>query len=265
MQWDEKGLYLAAELIEPHVWATITQRDAVIFQDNDFEVFFRPAGETHSYAEIELNALNTLWDLLLTKPYIEGGMAFNEWNITGFQSAVKVQGTLNDPSDTDTSWTIEMFWPWKNLQELNGKVVPPKVGSLYRMNMSRVEWDTTIENGKYVKVPKKPEHNWVWAPTGVIDIHRPHRWGYVLFTNDPKQTIPVDPAWSTIDQLYDVRLRQQKFYRDHGTYASTLVELGLPIDPNGPTMQSWPFGVVISSVFGGKTYTVLQDGLLQVK
>ncbi len=265
MLWDDQGFYLAAEIIEPHVWATITQRDAVMFYDNDFEVFFSPDDDTHAYAEIELNALNTLWDLLLTKPYIEGGLAFNDWNITGFQSAVKVQGTLNDPSDIDTGWTIEMFWPWKNLQELNNKTVPPQNGSRYRMNMSRVEWDTTIENGKYVKVPKKPEHNWVWAPTGVIDIHRPHRWGYVVFTDDPKQASPVDPAWSTVDQLYDVRHRQAKYLKKHGNYASTLAELGLSDDANGPAMQSWPFGVVVSSVFGGKTYTVRPDGFLQVK
>ena len=265
MLWDDNGFYLAAELIEPHVWATIKQRDAVIFHDNDFEVFFSPDDDTHAYAEIELNAHNTLWDLLLTKPYIEGGMAFNEWNISGFQSAINIQGTLNDPRDTDTGWTVEMFWPWKNLQELNSKAVPPKVGSRYRLNMSRVEWDTTIENGQYVKVPKTPEHNWVWSPTGVIDIHRPHRWGYVVFTDDPKQPSPVDPAWSTIDQLYDVRSRQKAHLKKHGNYATTVTELGLIEDSAGPTMQSWPFGVVVSKEFGGKTYTVLPDGFLNMR
>lgn len=265
MLWDDTGFYLAAELIEPHVWATITQRDAVVFHDNDFEVFFAPDDDTHAYAEIELNALNTLWDLLLTKPYIEGGKAFNEWNITGFRSAVHVQGTLNNPADTDTGWTLELFWPWENLKELNNKAVPPKVGSRYRMNMSRVEWDTTIVDGKYVKVPKAPEHNWVWAPTGVIDIHRPHRWGYVLFTDDVQQPSPVDPAWATIDQLYDVRYRQRTHLMDHGRHARSFGELGLPSDPAGPAMQTSPQGVVLSNVFGGKTYTVQTDGFLSVK
>ena len=65
MLWDDDYLYIAAELEEPHVWATLTQHDAVIFHDNDFEVFLNPEGDSHLYAELELNALNTTWDLLL--------------------------------------------------------------------------------------------------------------------------------------------------------------------------------------------------------
>ena len=41
--WDDDYLYIAAELEEPHVWATLTQHDSVIFQDPDFEVFIDPA------------------------------------------------------------------------------------------------------------------------------------------------------------------------------------------------------------------------------
>src|SRR5690242_2862996 len=40
--WDDKFLYIAAELEEPHLWATLTNHDAVIFQDPDFEVFIDP-------------------------------------------------------------------------------------------------------------------------------------------------------------------------------------------------------------------------------
>ena len=49
--------YVAAEMEEPHVWGTLTQHDAVIFQDNDFEVFIDPDGDNHEYYEFEINAL----------------------------------------------------------------------------------------------------------------------------------------------------------------------------------------------------------------
>src|SRR6516162_5386260 len=39
MLWDDDNLYIAAELTEPHVWATLRDHDSVIFNDNDFEVF----------------------------------------------------------------------------------------------------------------------------------------------------------------------------------------------------------------------------------
>jgi len=68
MLWDDEYLYIAAELLEPHVCATITKKNAVIFYDNDFEVFIDPDGDNHNYHEFEMNALNTIWELDLVKP-----------------------------------------------------------------------------------------------------------------------------------------------------------------------------------------------------
>jgi hypothetical protein len=108
MLWDDEALYIAAELEEPHVWATLKEHDCVVFNDNDFEVFLDPDGDRHLYGELELNAFNTTWDLLLTKPYRDGGKPVNAWEITGLKTAVKVDGTINDPGDTDKGWTVEI-------------------------------------------------------------------------------------------------------------------------------------------------------------
>jgi hypothetical protein len=34
MLWDDQFFYVAAELAEPHVWATLDIHDSVIFHDN---------------------------------------------------------------------------------------------------------------------------------------------------------------------------------------------------------------------------------------
>ena len=112
MLWDDEYLYIACELEEPNIWATLTERDSVIFHDNDIEVFIDPDGDTHSYGELEINALGTEWDLKLGKPYRDGGPAINEWNIEGLVSAVHLDGTLNDISDKDRGWTVEIALPW---------------------------------------------------------------------------------------------------------------------------------------------------------
>src|SRR5260370_20935064 len=112
MLWDDQYFYVAAELEEPHVWATLTQHDSVIFHDNDFEVFIHPNGDNHEYYEIEINALNTEWDLLLPRPYKDGGQAVNSWEIPGLKTAVHVDGTLNNPSDGDKGWSVELAFPW---------------------------------------------------------------------------------------------------------------------------------------------------------
>ena len=148
MLWDDRYFYIGARLTEPHVWGTITQRDAVIFHDNDFEVFIDPDGDGHQYYEFEMNALNTGWDLRLVKPYISGGPALNEWNIEGLQTAVHVDGTLNNPGDTDRSWSVEIAIPWKALQEFSPAPCPPRPGDRWAVNFSRVEWQTEIEIGR---------------------------------------------------------------------------------------------------------------------
>jgi hypothetical protein len=146
----------------------LTKHDSVIFRDNDFEIFIKPLPNEVGYFEFEMNALNTGWDLYLTKPYREGGKADNSWEIEGLKTAVTVQGTLNKSDDTDTSWTVEVAYPWKGF--LSRQQVPqPKVGTEWRIDFSRVEW------------LKKPEENWVWSPQGVINMHVPDRWGYLEF------------------------------------------------------------------------------------
>ena len=171
MLWDEHYLYIAAQLEEPEVKASIKQHDAVIFKDNDFEVFVKPLPDSLSYYEFEMNALNTGWDLFLAKPYRMGGSADNSWDIQGLRTAVQVQGTLNNPSDTDRGWTLEIAYPLDAFKAR--QTVPlPQNGTTWRINFSRVEW----------KAGQLKEDNWVWSPQGLVYIHVPDRWGYLHFT-----------------------------------------------------------------------------------
>ena len=181
MLWDDTYFYIGAELQEPDVWATLTKHDSVIFEDNDFEVFIDPDGDTFNYYEFEMNALNTTWDLLLDKPYKAGGKPKNEWEIPGLKTAVHINGTLNNPVDKDIGWTIEIAFPWKVLREYARQQAPPRVKDEWRVNFSRVEWAIEIRDGKYYKLPGKKEDNWVWSPQGIIDMHVPEKWGYIQF------------------------------------------------------------------------------------
>jgi hypothetical protein len=181
MLWDDEYLYIAAELEEPHVWATLTEHDAVIFRDNDFEVFLNPTGDGRNYFEFEINALNTGWDLFLPKPYKDGGSADNSWEIPGLRTAVHVDGTLNDPHDRDRGWTVEIAIPWTAYAS-RVDVKRPVDGDVWRMNFSRVEWRAEVADGRYRKVHGLREDNWVWSPQGVINMHVPERWGFVHFS-----------------------------------------------------------------------------------
>ncbi len=236
MLWDDYNLYVAAELEEPHVWATLVTRDTVIFRDNDFEVFIDPDGDSHEYYEFEMNALNTVWDLLLKKPYRDGGPPVPRWNIDGLMTAVHVDGTLNDPRDIDKGWNVEIAFPWESLKEYAHRPSPPENGDQWRINFSRVEWQITTTGGKYHKTPNTPEDNWVWSPQGIIDMHWPERWGYLQFSTAPPGTASFvpDPARGVRHVLYQIYYAERAYFNTHKQWAASLDDLDIQMqEQNG--------------------------------
>lgn len=195
MLWDADYLYVYAKLNEKHIWADITKRDAVIFYNNDFEVFISPSNDTHNYGEIEVNALNTIWDLVLNKPYNVGGKPKNNWNLNNLKSAIFIKGTLNNPDIEDEFWSVEMAIPLNAFAELKNKPkVKPIDGEQWRINFSRVQWDHDIIDGTYSRKMGNnkflPEYNWVWSNQGAINMHLPENWGYIQFSNN-NATSPI--------------------------------------------------------------------------
>ncbi len=230
MLWDDEYLYVYAELQDPHVWGTITKKNEVIFRDNDFEVFINPDGNNHNYYEYEMNALNTIWELTLDRPYRDDGPVHLGTNLEGLKSAVQVNGTLNDSSDTDKGWSVEIAFPLKGLAKYAKTVkCPPVDGEQWRLGFSRVEWVIDIIDGKYRKVQGRPEDNWVWSPPGVADMHRPERWGYVQFSTEKPGSVAFKPdaTLPAKDLLMEVYHRQKEYFKQNKQYAKTLDELGM--------------------------------------
>jgi len=275
MLWDDDYFYVAAELAEPHVWGTLTRHDSVIFHDNDFEVFIDPDGDNHEYSEIEINALNTEWDLLLEKPYRDGGPAVDAWEIPGLKKGTHVVGKLNDPAGVDESWTVELAIPWKVLAGRAHRPAPPRDGDHWRVNFSRVEWEHTVAGSEYRKVPNKPEANWVWSPQGTIDMHRPERWGYVQFSTEApgRATFRPDPTLAARDRLMQIYHAQKDYQKKNQSWAPTLEALGLPDEPSPPgdgkpQVRPTPGGFEAEITVGpsdgrpAKTLTIRQDSRL---
>lgn len=228
--WDGDYLYVGARLVEPHVWGTLTEKNSIIYRDNDFEIFIDPDGDRHDYYEFEVNPLNTIMELTMNRPYSDGGDYDLGTNIRGLRSAVYVEGTLNAPHDEDEAWTVEVAIPWEGLRPYTPGPVPPADGDHWRINFSRVQWQHAVEDNVYVKVPDVPEDNWVWSPTGLVDMHRPERWGYVQFsTSEPgTDAFQPDPTLEARDVLMELYHRQRRFLDEHGHPAMKLEELEIP-------------------------------------
>lgn len=176
MLWDDDYLYVAAVLEEPDIVAHLTQRDTIIYHDNDFEVFIDPTGDGQNYFEIENNARGVVFDLMLDRAYRSGGNFFVQWDCPGLKLAVHHDGTLNKSTDRDRSWTVEMAIPHKAITR--NFTNPLQAGNTWRLNFSRVQW---LKKGG-------PEENWVWSPTGRVDMHMPNQWGFLQFSGKPVGT-----------------------------------------------------------------------------
>lgn len=240
MLWDENYFFIAAELEEPDIWGTLTNRDDIIFYDNDFEIFIDPDGNTHSYCEFEMNALNTVWDLLLIQPYRDiNKAAIHSWDIKGLKSGVAIYGSLNKPGDKDSCWTVEVAFPWEVFKEIADISIPPNNEDQWRINFSRVQWKTEIKDGKYRKQinPETnkpyPEDNWVWSPQGVVNMHYPEMWGFVQFSNEivGKREISFiemekeNAKWF----LRKIYYQQRIYFEKNGMFTNDLTELGFQI------------------------------------
>ncbi|MGE5680763.1 MAG: carbohydrate-binding family 9-like protein [Bacillota bacterium] len=282
MLWDDKFLYIAAELEDPDLWATLKQKDTFIYNDNAFEVFIDPDGDTQNYYEFEINAFNTVWDLLLTKPYRMGGISVSAWDIRGLKTAVDIQGTINNPEDKDKGWTVEIAFPLKVLMQCAAHRGLPENGEQWRLNFSRVEWSLEISGKTYIKkrdsLSQKdlfPDY-WMWSPHGVIDTHYPEMWGYLQFSGNTAGTkedsIIRKPEEYAAWVLRQIFYKEKAYYSEHGRYTADLKELNFETQ-NIPGYL-WPAVIevtsdlieisVISSDKKNKLY-ILYDGKIREK
>lgn len=272
MLWDDQYFYFAAEIEEPHLWATLTERDAVMYQNDDFEIFIDPDGDGQYYYEFEMNAHNAIWDLFLLRPYrVKDGLPkyLNNWDMKGIKTAVQLRGTLNDPSDRDTSWSVEVAIPWTALMEMAPNRLMPKAGEQWRVNFSRVDWHFDIRDADYHKktdpktgeVVKWPEENWVWSPSGRVDMHQVETWGYVQFSDatatEGGDTFVEKPEEKIKWALWQLYLQQEAFRKANGYYANRTSLLTLPkvdLDHYKLELQLWAsadmFEIVVPGLDG---------------
>ena len=95
------------------------------------------------------------------------------------KTAVHVDGTVNDDSDRDRGWTVELAFPWRNMKWLatDGRALPPKEGDVWRLDFSR--FNTYKESP-----PAKDSGGWFWTRHGVWDSHIPECFAYVTFSTN---------------------------------------------------------------------------------
>lgn len=164
MLWDDSNLYFAFECEDTDLAATMRKRDEHLWKEEVVEVFIDPDGDEKNYIELEVNPLGTFLDLFVLTPVIP--IPYESYNIPA-KWAVKVDGTIQNSSDRDRGWSVELAMPLKDA--VTAPNLPPKDGDKWRVNLYRIE--------------RKPKDQLIaWSPTLKPSFHTPSRFGEVTFS-----------------------------------------------------------------------------------
>ena len=168
--WDDDYLYLAFVCDDAHIAARHTERDGKIPEDDCVEIMLAPdADRPLVYFNIEFNVLGGILDNF--RPNGPDQPRAAKWDAEGVKIAGTYTGTLNDDSDTDRSWQVEVAIPWRNFAA-QMKSMPPRPGTGMRANLNRSGGKT---NPQYSQ--------WVLGGTPRPTFHTPLRFGRITLSD----------------------------------------------------------------------------------
>ncbi|MCB9557566.1 MAG: carbohydrate-binding family 9-like protein [Deltaproteobacteria bacterium] len=165
--WDEKFLYVAFSNKDQDVWSNLTKRDASLWTQEAVEIFIDADGDGKDYVELQVNPNGAIFDSFL--PRYRANQ--NDWN-SGMIAKVVVDGTVNQRSDVDKGWTVEIAIPWKDVVGRSKAAVklPPALGQSFRVNFFRLD-----------KPKSGPQLAASWSAPLVGDFHKLDRFGELVF------------------------------------------------------------------------------------
>ncbi len=141
--WDGEGFYFSADMEDHDVFATIREPNGMLWTEDVFEIFLKPATDKLPYYEFQVNPLNTQLELFFPSRGAGGYGRFAAGTRLGMESAVQVHGTLNRWDDRDVGWTVEGFIPWTAFKLTGGR---PKPGDKWRFALCRYDFSATLES-----------------------------------------------------------------------------------------------------------------------
>jgi hypothetical protein len=140
MLWDDTNLYIIYVCNDPYLESEVTEHDGPVYQEDAVEIFVTPnPNDISSYFGYEMNINGTLLDYIA----FEGGQERTKnihfpWQSDEVKIVTSYTGTLNNPSDVDQGWILEIAIPWANFRHLGG-TIPPQEGDLWRLNLNRTK------------------------------------------------------------------------------------------------------------------------------
>ena len=136
--WDRDYLYFFADMTDADLFADVTRHDGPIWENDTFELFFRPGPDKPGYFEFEVNAANAVLDAFFPKRDLKSAINFIVNGDFKVETKVKLRGTLTQRDDVDQGWSVEGRIPWADFLRAGGR---PEPGEQWRFNLCRCNYD----------------------------------------------------------------------------------------------------------------------------
>lgn len=157
MLWDDRYLYFAAEMEDHDLYADVKQRNGMIWTNDVIELFLKPSEQKLGYYEFQVNAANTPLELYFPSRGAGGYQRFAPISRLGLETAVKLDGTLNNWEDDDRGWTAEWRIPWNAFKAACGR---PNPGDVWRFAACRYDYSKDFEREELSSTADPGFHNY---------------------------------------------------------------------------------------------------------
>lgn len=140
--WDREHLYFFADMQDSDLYADVKEHDGMTWDNDVFELFFKPADDKPGYYEFQVNAAGTVMDLFLPRRGAGGFKRFIKDGDFHIEAKVQLRGTLNKWQDKDEGWSVEGKIPWKDLMRTGGR---PEPDEKWKFTLCRYDYSVDFE------------------------------------------------------------------------------------------------------------------------
>ncbi len=147
--WDDTYLYFYAELDDTDLQAVVKEQDGRLWEDDVFELFFKPHTDQPGYYEFQVNALGSKLDIFFPQREKDGYEKYRSVDPFKMMAKVTLKGSLNKDSDEDKGWAVEGRIPWKDFAHTGGA---PKLNDVWRFTLCRYDYSKDFKSGKELSV-----------------------------------------------------------------------------------------------------------------
>jgi len=140
--WDREYLYFFADMEDTDLYADVKEHDGQTWDNDVFELFFKPADDKPGYYEFQVNAAGTIMDMFLPRRGAGGFQRFKKDGDFHIQARVILRGTLNKWQDKDEGWSVEGKIPWTDFLRSGGR---PGIDETWKFTLCRYDFSVDFE------------------------------------------------------------------------------------------------------------------------